>query len=400
MNEFDVAAPAAAQSNGCNKGGPGYSTARASGSRTTRVAFFGFYGRRNFGDDLFGYLLQSISLRARGIEPLIVGASPAQELTHSFHLPGARGLWMRRGGVGAAVRSVTYVAAMLSARAAIFGGGSLFGANASLSFAKLIVRLGRRLSKPVAALGVSVGPFASAERRSAFEAVLRDIPYVAVRDEASVRLVAEVTGSAPVNLRDLAFALPAIYTPKRRPSDRRTLIVSIHLRQYTDAVLAILAYVDSQRLVDEVLFVSLDEESVAVTGDIARLFSPSNVSVERFRYGDSITAVVDLLAAGACVVTSKLHGAIVSFVYDVPTMLFCYQPKCAEFLRDNALPGPHEPLPVEDVCVDHVARLLTRETTKARYGDAEWYRDRFTDFIADVGNGGHARLPLSDEVVG
>jgi hypothetical protein len=56
-----------------------------------------------------------------------------------------------------------------------------------------------------------------------------------------------------------------------------------------DAVLAILTKVDSQRLVDEVLFVSLDDESVAVTGDIARLFSPLNVSVGRFQYGDSIT---------------------------------------------------------------------------------------------------------------
>ena len=43
--------------------------------RETRIAFFGFYGRHNFGDDLFGYLLQSMSIRTPGIRPLIVGAS-------------------------------------------------------------------------------------------------------------------------------------------------------------------------------------------------------------------------------------------------------------------------------------------------------------------------------------
>ncbi|MFM0098550.1 polysaccharide pyruvyl transferase family protein [Paraburkholderia nemoris] len=354
--------------------------------RETRIAFFGFYGRHNFGDDLFGYLLQSMSIRTPGIRPLIVGASPAYELTHPFHLPVARALWARPGAIGAVARSVTYVAAILRARAAIFGGGSLFGANASLPFAKLIVNVGRRFNRPVAALGVSVGPFDSAERRHAFARVLGAMPRIAVRDEASVRAVADATGSPPANLRDLAFALPALYAPKRRQEDRRTLIVSIHLRQYTDAVLAILARVDSLHLVDEVLFVSLDDESVAVTGDIARLFSPSNVSVSRFQYGDSITEVVDLLAAATCVVTSKLHGAIVSFVYDVPVMLFCYQRKCAEFLQDNALPGPREPQPPEDVCVRHVAELLSRGSGKQRYSNAGWHLDQFTQFITAIGN--------------
>lgn len=354
--------------------------------RETRIAFFGFYGRHNFGDDLFGYLLQSMSIRTPGIRPLIVGASPACELTHPFHLPVARALWARPGAIGAVARSVTYVAAILRARAAIFGGGSLFGANASLPFAKLIVNVGRRFNRPVAALGVSVGPFESAERRHAFGRVLDAMPCIAVRDEASVRAVADATGSPPANLKDLAFALPALYAPRRRQQDRRTLIVSIHLRQYMDAALAILARVDSLHLVDEVLFVSLDDESVAVTGDIARLFSPSNISVSRFQYGDSITEVVDLFAAATCVVTSKLHGAIVSFVYDVPVMLFCYQRKCVEFLLDNALPGPQEPQPPEDVCVRHVTELLSRDGHKQRYSNAGWHLDQFTQFISAIGN--------------
>jgi polysaccharide pyruvyl transferase WcaK-like protein len=356
------------------------------GVRETRIAFFGFYGRHNFGDDLFGYLLQSIAARTPGIQPLIVGASPAQELTHLFHLPIARALWTRRGPMGAAARSVTYVAAVLRARAAVFGGGSLFGANASLPFARLIVNTGRRFNRPVAALGVSVGPFSTMERRHAFANLLRAMPSIAVRDEASVLAVADATGSAPLNLKDLAFALPAIYTPKRKPDEARTLVVSIHLRQYIDAVLAILATVDSQRLVDHVLFVSLDDESVAVTGDIARLFSPVNVSVSRFQYGSSITEVVDLLAGATCVVTSKLHGAIVSFVYDVPVMLFCYQAKCAEFLRDNALRGPREPQPSDEACVGHVRELLSGGREQ-RYSRAGWHLDQFKHFITGIGRG-------------
>lgn len=99
--------------------------------------------------------------------------------------------------------------------------------------------------------------------------------------------------------------------------------MSIHLRQYTDAVLA-------------VLFVSLDDEC--------------------FRYGDSITDVIDLLADATCVVTLKSHGAIVSFVYDVPVFLFCYEQKCPEFLRDNNLLGLHEPMPSAQACIATVTR--------------------------------------------
>jgi polysaccharide pyruvyl transferase WcaK-like protein len=350
------------------------------------IAFFGFYGRHNFGDDLFGYLLQSISARTPGIYPLIVGGSATREITRSFHLPVAKALWTRTGLLGAGARSVTYVAAMLRARAAIFGGGSLFGAHASLSFARLVVDLGRRLDKPVAALGVSVGPFAKTERHRAFGRVLQRMSRIAVRDGVSVDAVADATGSTPANLKDIAFALPAVYTRQRRPQKKRTLIVSIHLRQYIDAVLAILADVDHRRLVDEVLFVSLDVESVAVTGDIARLFSPSNVEVSRFRYGDSIIEVIDLLADAACVVTSKLHGAIVSFVYDVPVLLFCYEQKCSEFLRDSDLPGPREPMPSTQTCVETVTELLSGEGTGRQYSNAEWHLAQFTDFIAKVGD--------------
>lgn len=354
------------------------------GRRGARIAFFGFYGRHNFGDDLFGYLLQSISLKTPGTLPLIVGASAARELMHSFHLPIARALWARSGALGAAARAVTYVAAVLRTEASVFGGGSLFGAHASLPFAQLIVNAARRLHRPVGALGVSVGPFATTQRRHAFAFVLKAMSRIAVRDEASAREVADATGAVPANLRDLAFALPALYAPKPRRDERRTLIVSIHLRQYMDAVLAVLAEADHLRLVDEVLFVSLDDESVAVTGDIARLFAPSNLTVRRFQYGDSITEVIDLLAAATCVVTSKLHGAIVSFVYDVPVLLFCYQRKCVEFLLDNDLPGPREALPDADVCVAHAIGLLSRNGHDRRYSNAGWHLDHFTQFIGHM----------------
>jgi polysaccharide pyruvyl transferase WcaK-like protein len=352
------------------------------GSRSKRIAFFGFYGRHNFGDDLFGYLLQAICARIPGVRPLIVGASPQKELTNQFNLPIARGLWTHPGIFGAAVRTLTYLSALMRSHAVVFGGGSLFGADASIVFAKLIVFAGIRLDKPVAAVGVSIGPFRTAERRRAFLEIIRRIPHIAVRDEASISAVAETKNIPPPNLGDLAFSLPAIYTPKRATNRKRTLVVSVHLREYTDTVLAILAEVDSRRLVDEIIFASLDDESLAVTGDIARIFVPLNVSIDRFKYGDSITEVIDLVASASCVVTSKLHGAIVSYVYDIPALLFCYQRKCAEFLSDNTLPGPRETHPSDDVCIEHVTALLTSSSPPRKYQHAQLHLGQFIDFLS------------------
>jgi polysaccharide pyruvyl transferase WcaK-like protein len=350
--------------------------------RSKRIAFFGFYGRHNFGDDLFGYLLQEICARIPGVRPLIVGASPQKELTNQFHLPIARGLWTRPGILGAAVRTLTYLSALMRSHAVVFGGGSLFGADASVGFAKLIVFAGTRLNKPVAAVGVSIGPFRTAERRQAFLEIIQRISHIAVRDEASISAAVETKNVPPSNLGDLAFSLPAIYTPKRTTNSKRTLVVSVHLREYTDTVLAILAEVDSRSLVDEIIFASLDDESIAVTGDIARIFVPLNVSINRFKYGDSITEVIDLVASASCVVTSKLHGAIVSYVYDIPTLLFCYQRKCAEFLSDNALPGPRETHPSDDVCIERVTALLTSSSPPRKYQRAQLHLGQFIEFLS------------------
>jgi polysaccharide pyruvyl transferase WcaK-like protein len=353
---------------------------------TFKIAFFGFYGRNNFGDDLFGFILQAICASRPALVAHVVGASPKRELGSAFRLPVVHRFWTARGAGGALARCVTYVAAIACADAVVFGGGTLFGASASIGFARFITRISTRLRRPVAALGVSVGPFGSDERRLAFTSVIRQLLCIAVRDESSVEMVKALGGRRPLNLGDLAFSLPAIYTPASFRERARTLVVSIHLDEYADTVLEILDEVDRSRLVDEVMFVSLDEESVAATGDIARLFEPKHMHVSRYRYEGSIAEVIDRLASASCVVTSKLHGAITSYVYDVPALLFCYQRKCVEFLNDRGLPGPRGSLPAAADCVMAVKEMLAGHRESRQFGSATEHLEAFGRFLDDVRN--------------
>ncbi|NIE67003.1 polysaccharide pyruvyl transferase family protein [Burkholderia sp. Ax-1719] len=354
------------------------------GDRTFRISFLGFYGRNNFGDDLFGFILQAICASRRGLVAQIVGASAKRELKGAFRLPVVHRFWIASGVGGALARCLTYAVAIVRADAVVFGGGTLFGAGASIGFARFATRVSGALGRSVAALGVSVGPFSSDERRSAFAAVIKRLSCIAVRDKSSVEAVLELDGRRPANLCDLAFSLPAIYTPALNRERTRTLLVSIHLDDYTDAVLEILGAVDRAGLVDEVMFVSLDGESVAATGDIARLFKPERVRVSRYRYDGSITEVIDLLANASCVVTSKLHGAITSYVYHVPALLFCYQRKCVEFLDDRGLPGPREPSPTATDCVTTVTSMLTGQCEAPRFGGAADHLEAFGRFLDDL----------------
>ena len=348
--------------------------------RLTRIAFFGFYGRHNFGDDLFGYVLQHLCNDIPGIEPRLVCASAQRELTHAWTVPVLK-RWVYKSGLrGTVARIVTYCAALLCADVAVFGGGTLFGAHASVAFARVISSVGRWVRTPVHAVGVSVGPFYSEPRRIKLLSIVERMASIAVRDRASVRAVSSIPSiQEPGNLGDLAFALPAIYTAKCPDRRASTLIVSIHLPDYIEQVLAILENTDNDRLVERVQFVSLDEESRHTAELIRRRFTPRNVNVECLDYTTSIEEVIDALASAKCVVTSKLHGAITSHVYNVPALLFCYQSKCADFLDDNDLPGPREKYPAPCDCIETVFSLLHHRTVLVPTSDGV---QRYTQFKA------------------
>lgn len=350
-----------------------------------RIAFLGFYGRGNFGDDLFGFLLQSICATRPGLVPLVVGASAQREIATSFHVGPLRAWWNRPGLRGGLARCLTYAAAVMRADVVVFGGGTLFGAHASVRFARLVVRLCGYLRRNVAAVGVSVGPFRDDASRDAFAVVLNRLERLAVRDNDSVATVGRLCGRDVPNLGDLALALPAIYRPAQSPSRLRVIVVSIHLPEYIDAVLGVLARIEAMDLADVVLFASLDDQSAAVTGDLARIFTPTRLVVRRVNHGQSLTETIDALASATCVMTSKLHGAICSFVYDVPALLFCYQQKCVEFLDDNGLPGPRETLPDVEDCVAAVTAMLSGPKPEtAQFDRAATALDAFAAFLAEA----------------
>ncbi|RQV01296.1 polysaccharide pyruvyl transferase family protein [Burkholderia cenocepacia] len=361
--------------------------ARPTRRRAVRIAFFGFYGRHNFGDDLFGYVLQRLAERAGNVRPMLVGAPVRRELSAAWRWkPFSRGFGCS-GRIGTIARFATYCAAIARADIVALGGGSLFGAHASLAFARLIVFGGALMRKPVAALGVSVGPFDDGGRLRQFLALTARLDALAVRDAASLEELNGAFVRRPAEpLGDLAFALPALYRPARADG-ARTLVVVVHLMGYVEHAAAILRDVDRSGRFDRVRFVALDDASARVADAIRSRHTPRTMEIDDIRYGDSVESIVDVLASASCVVTSKLHGAITAHAYGVPVLLFCYQRKCADFLDDQGLPGPRDPMPAPSDCVAAIGALkdVSRDgAEEACYLRAERYRRGFADFICTV----------------
>ncbi|PFH19523.1 polysaccharide pyruvyl transferase WcaK-like protein [Burkholderia sp. JKS000303] len=360
---------------------------RTTQRRAVRIAFFGFYGRRNFGDDLFGYVLQRMAERLGGVRPMLVGAPVRPELSAAWRWKPVARYFGRNGRTGTIARFATYCAALVRADVAAFGGGSLFGAHASLAFARLIVVGGALMRKPVAALGISLGPFDDSGRRGQFLRLAARLDALAVRDAASLK---ELHGSAVRHpaalLGDLAFALPALYQPSCAGGPR-TLIIAVHLMGYVEHAASILRDADRSGRFDRVRFVALDEASARVADAIRGRYTPQTLQFDDVRYADSIESMVDVLASASCIVTSKLHGAIAGHVYGVPVLLFCYQRKCADFLDDHRLPGPRDPMPAPGDCVAAVRVLKGAPgdgVDESCYLRAERYRRVFAGFIRAV----------------
>ena len=97
-----------------------------------RVGFTGYYGMRNFGDDLFGVLCTQAARRYWNAEPLLVGPalSGAQaRSTWPSRLPTA---WYGSNGtVGKAARLLGFVRGLRESEVLVMGGGSVITARES-----------------------------------------------------------------------------------------------------------------------------------------------------------------------------------------------------------------------------------------------------------------------------
>lgn len=323
-----------------------------------KVGFTGYYGMRNFGDDLFGVLCTAAARRYWNAEPLLVGPR--------LHGADARATWPARlpmhwygstGHVGRVSRLLGFARGLRESDVLVMGGGSVMTGRES--FRKPMMLSARRRGRvELAAVGVSVGPFADSSAERSVAQFVRQFSYLSVRDRRSFEL-AQGMGLDPIlhEGRDLAGLLRVLYPPSEMPTAATSRTLRIGLApcrysvrpdhaaptpdQWQDTAVEALAQLSARLPIHVVLF-SLNSHphhgDDALANSLQQSLREAGVKVEMRRYRGDPLATAQAIRGCNAFVSARLHGAIVAYLTDVPFAIVDYHPKCRDFADDIALP--------------------------------------------------------------
>ncbi|MEU2662036.1 polysaccharide pyruvyl transferase family protein [Micromonospora sp. NPDC007220] len=348
-----------------------------------RPLVVGYYGMENVGDNAFCVVMDWATRTYWGTREPVFAAPPMVDLPAES--VGMNPRWYRSRSLPDRVGWVLNKAALLGRSSMlVFGGGSVFRDMGPLSEKKLFSLFSRASGHPMAAVGVSIGPFLSAAAERRLVEVLRRIDFIGVRDLASAEIL-ERAGypGVLVSAGDLAGLLPEALgepIPERRPrpssGGRARLGVTLlgvdyeaeapQTRQREDALIEGVRRLVLKEPVDVTVFVF---NTHPVHGDErvsdrlgAALDGLCDVRVVTAR--DGVRACWDEMKRCDIGLHMRLHGAVFAYLAGVPFTLVPYQKKCDDFLAEIGQPEsarlgrvPEGPVEVTRVLAD----LLTAE---------------------------------------
>lgn len=324
-------------------------------TRPLRAGFTGYYGMSNFGDDLFGMVCAAAAREFWAAEPRLVGPAIADVAADST-MPGwyPASLYGATGVLGKASRYCSFRRGVAGSDVLVMGGGSVI--NARESFRKpIMLRAQRRRGLRLAAVGVSIGPFADRASELASAAFVERFDYISVRDRRSYELAERLGLADKVHAgRDLAGLLPPPPPRDASPDDR--LVFGVAPCRYATgaypapaserwqgALVEALAALAASRAVRVHVF-SLNEHPVhgdsALADALRQRLLERGVDAHRIGYRrQGPRATADAIARCDAFVSARLHGAIVAYMQDVPFAIVDYHPKCRDFAEDIGLPA-------------------------------------------------------------
>jgi polysaccharide pyruvyl transferase WcaK-like protein len=327
-----------------------------------RVGFTGYYGMRNFGDDLFGVLCSTASRLYWNAEPTLVGPTLVD-------LEGGS-TWPRRfpldlygatSAAGKCSRLLSFVRGVHGNDVLVMGGGSVITARES--FRKpLMLWANRRRGLQLAAVGVSIGPFADRADEAIVAEYASHFSYLSVRDRRSYELALDLgLDRVTHHGRDLAGLL-SLLVPTRsarvgmRADHGGPLHIGIAPCRYSprpdhpaptmdawqDAMIEALATIALRSPLQVEVF-SLNGHphhgDQALAEDIQSRLRARGIDADlRLYRGDDPLAIVRDICRCDAFISARLHGAIVAYLCGVPFTIIDYHPKCRDFADDIGLP--------------------------------------------------------------
>lgn len=312
--------------------------------------FNGYYGYRNTGDDVFCVIAEWGSRKYWGARDLaflaselpVLGGAARAIIPTGRRYPGQQ--TVARTGAGLAAKHMIY-----------FGGSTLHSPQerwVNLLRNPLVQALGR---KSIAAAGVSVGPFKSAEGEREIRKLISEMSYIAVRDRASFEIVKGMNVQTPLIqsfdpallMKDVMADAPPPALPSRAVG-RPVIGISVcNVERYYGNG-------DLEREQQRVASVKATVKALAAEGMQLRFFVFNGNAasgddavtdeviasldgyphVERLPYDADPCRVYAELQRCDAIFGVRLHACILAYTAGVPFILVEYHRKCGDFLDE------------------------------------------------------------------
>lgn len=310
------------------------------------IVFVGFYGQQNTGDDAFVEVASSgASLYWKKENLRFLGISSKLPRTivpvkgYPMRLPKSYEIQKN-----ILIKNTDYL---------ISAGGSTIHSKLKPDNPKHIALELKKTNKKlkVGAIGVSIGPFKTVDDEKAVQKYLREIDFIALRDQRSYDYVKSIhVPYEPVNAFDLAALLPEIYNYKKLRVVRQKKIIGISVcRNESISKTGLLSNEERRNKViielikeldrdDDILFKFFIINGNPTIGDLEltkrTILEANPKNFEIVNYTRDVQTMWKEVADCDFVVSTRLHAAIFACFANTPFALVEYHTKCTDFLED------------------------------------------------------------------
>lgn len=313
----------------------------------SELLFTGYYGQLNTGDDAF-------------IEVASWGAEKYWQKTNNIFLAKQESLPIINKKIKGYPFSIpkTYHLQnrlLLSSTNYLIsaGGSTIHSELAANNIKRLAVESKKKGSKiKIGGIGVSVGPFKTLVDEKATIEYLKNIDFLAVRDQESFDFMSSIeVPYETVNAFDLAALLPNIYginKPQTNFSTKKVIGISVcpyesitntakigNEHKRNKKMVELLKILDKEENIHFKFFVINGNSRVGdqkLTKETIEKVSP--YSYEVIPYTRKTQSVWDAIASCDFVISTRLHAAIFACFSNTPFMLNEYHRKCGDFLEN------------------------------------------------------------------
>ncbi len=306
----------------------------------------GYYGMQNTGDDA---LLHATAWGARhvlGCERMKVTSASALKQPELGQID-AEAPTHFRGQL-----RLRHLQRATQSKRVIFGGGSVLHSARDIHLKRQMIALAGR--KRSMALGVGIEDFKSTQDEIACQKFLNECGFIGLRDQQSYDIARSLAPKANLaKTFDLAISLLCSFQPQRLV---RQGIMFNFCRQAIDAFGTVNTAQEQARINRAVTLVTQCWQRFGETiylmnfnghpelGDqtvheriLDRL--PANVNAEIIEYDPNPILVLQRIAGFKATACMRLHGAIMSYMVETPSLMLSYHPKCKSWCEQIGQPA-------------------------------------------------------------